>query len=221
MEKPMTKEELQAKVNEAKTAAMAQVTAKVEEGKLKAQLNLFTSEAYIQSQAQVTRLSAIADKLKETEAVCKQIVAEMPIYSDKTRENRKFQPTKVYGYGNQIAALTGVLNGIRYSSPSHKEQMLAYTNLSEDLIDTFMDAFGQTSYYSKNYATLVEETPADINQILSLLPVIEATLEIEIDKHMITEANVTKQFELSRIKAERSQTEDQIALDLGLNTVEA
>lgn len=213
--------ELLAKVEEARLKSLEDIKTKAEESILQAKLSLYTSESYVAAQAKVARLTATADKLKETTAVCEQIVSEMPVYNEKTRENRKFNATRIYGYGNQIANLTGLISGIRYSASAHKAQMLAYTGLDEDTIDTFIDAFGSPKYYNKNYAEVVEETPADLDTILELLPVMEATLDVIIDKSGLTQKAIDKKFELARLRATKDQAEDQIALDLGLETVEA
>lgn len=143
---------------------------------------------------------------------CAGIVTSIPIYSKATRESRKFNPSKVYGFGNQISNLLGLLSGIQYSASEHKALLLAHTGLSEDLIEQTLEAFGRPAYYSANYSTVIEEQPYDAAKALDCIKLIEAALDVELDKTKVTPTTFKSQFELARIKAETAQAASELAV---------
>ena len=152
------------------------------------------------------------DKLNLLNATCEQIVSEMPIYSARTRENRKWNPSRQYGYGNQIATITGLLSGIQYSAIDHKEQMLALTSLDEDLIEATLAAFGNTSYYNTNYHLVVDEVPFNVPEILANLDLVEEVLGITLDKSAINESTMRAHFTKARLTAEKKMNDVELAL---------
>ena len=145
---------------------------------------------------------ATSEELKAVEMACSMIVKDLPLTNKATREIRKWNPSRVYGYGNQIGALVGILSGIQYSAAEHRLQMLATTGLNEQIIEDTLNAFGSPSYFSAKYETIVPEKPYCINSIKNSLEVLEIKLNINIDKDAITEELLSKQFESARLRAE-------------------
>lgn len=145
---------------------------------------------------------ATSEELKAVEMACSMIVKDLPLTNKATREIRKWNPSRVYGYGNQIGALVGILSGIQYSAAEHRLQMLATTGLNEQIIEDTLNAFGSPSYFSAKYETIVPEKPYCINSIKNSLEVLEIKLNINLDKDAITEDLLSKQFESARLRAE-------------------
>ena len=145
---------------------------------------------------------ATSEELKAVEMACSMIVKDLPLTNKATREIRKWNPSRVYGYGNQIGALVGILSGIQYSAAEHRLQMLATTGLNEQIIEDTLNAFGSPSYFSAKYETIVPEKPYCINSIKNSLEVLEIKLNINLDKDAITEEILSKQFESARLRAE-------------------
>ena len=145
---------------------------------------------------------ATSEELKAVEMACSMIVKDLPLTNKATREIRKWNPSRVYGYGNQIGALVGILSGIQYSATEHRLQMLATTGLNEQIIEDTLNAFGSPSYFSAKYETIVPEKPYCINSIKNSLEVLEIKLNINLDKDAITEELLSKQFESARLRAE-------------------
>ena len=146
---------------------------------------------------------ATSEELKAVEMACSMIVKDLPLTNKATREIRKWNPSRVYGYGNQIGALVGILSGIQYSAAEHRLQMLATTGLNEQIIEDTLNAFGSPSYFSAKYETIVPEKPYCINSIKNSLEVLEIKLKnINLDKDAITEELLSKQFESARLRAE-------------------
>ena len=145
---------------------------------------------------------ATSEELKAIEMACSMIVKDLPLTNKATREIRKWNPSRVYGYGNQIGALVGILSGTQYSAAEHRLQMLATTGLNEQIIEDTLNAFGSPSYFSAKYETIVPEKPYCINSIKNSLEVLEIKLNINLDKDAITEELLSKQFESARLRAE-------------------
>ena len=145
---------------------------------------------------------ATSEELKAVEMACSMLVKDLPLTNKATREIRKWNPSRVYGYGNQIGALVGILSGIQYSAAEHRLQMLATTGLNEQIIEDTLNAFGSPSYFSAKYETIVPEKPYCINSIKNSLEVLEIKLNINLDKDAITEELLSKQFESARLRAE-------------------
>lgn len=145
---------------------------------------------------------ATSEELKAIEMACSMIVKDLPLTNKATREIRKWNPSRVYGYGNQIGALVGILSGIQYSAAEHRLQMLATTGLNEQIIEDTLNAFGSPAYFSAKYETIVPEKPYCINSIKNSLEVLEIKLNINLDKDAITEELLSKQFESARLRAE-------------------
>ena len=145
---------------------------------------------------------ATSEELKAIEMACSMIVKDLPLTNKATREIRKWNPSRVYGYGNQIGALVGILSGIQYSAAEHRLQMLATTGLNEQIIEDTLNAFGSPAYFSAKYETIVPEKPYCINSIKKSLAVLEIKLNINLDKDAITEELLSKQFESARLRAE-------------------
>ena len=145
---------------------------------------------------------ATSEELKAVEMACSMIVKDLPLTNKATREIRKWNPSRAYGYGNQIGALVGILSGIQYSAAEHRLQMLATTGLNEQIIEDTLNAFGSPSYFSAKYETIVPEKPYCINSIKNSLEVLEIKLNINLDKDAITEELLSKQFESARLRAE-------------------
>ena len=145
---------------------------------------------------------ATSEELKAIEMACSMIVKDLPLTNKATREIRKWNPSRVYGYGNQIGALVGILSGIQYSAAEHRLQMLATTGLNEQIIEDTLNAFGSPSYFSAKYETIVPEKPYCINSIKNSLEVLEIKLNINLDKDAITEELLSQQFESARLRAE-------------------
>ena len=200
----------------------AQAAAAIEAAKLKAadakeemQLRMViarTNDTSVMARVRAEIKREATDKLNLLNATCEHIVSVMPISSARTRENRKWNPSKQYGYGNQITMVTGLLSGIQYSATDHKLQMLALTGLDEDLIEATLAAFGNTSYYSANYHTVVDEVPFNVPAILANLDLVEEALGVTLDKSAINESTMRTHFTKARLTAEKKMNDIELAL---------
>ena len=188
--------------------AQAKIQEAIQTAKDKAEerkLNAIISGGVDRVMATMAVREATSEELKNLELSCEQIVKDLPITSRTTRETRKWNPSRVYGYGNQIGALVGLLSGIQYSASQHRLQMLATTGLNEQIIEDTLVAFGSQAYFSSKYETIIEAKPYDYNAIRSCIEVLEHKLDLNIDMSQLTEANIAKQFEAAQLRAETEQ----------------
>ena len=215
----MTIEDLRQQAAQAVADAKARVATQFETIQLQATIARATNPAILAATASVQAAEATSNKLKELEAVCEQTITSMPSYNSKTRENRKWMPSRQYGLGNQITALTGLLSGIQYSATVHKPYLLAATGLSEDLIESTLEALGTTAYYSTNYNAIIVGTDYNLATLNNNLQVIESILDITLDKSKINEATLSNRMLVAQLKAERDQAAHEAALALQLQAV--
>lgn len=188
--------------------AQAKIQEAIQTAKDKAEerkLNAIISGGVDRVMATMAVREATSEELKNLELSCEQIVKDLPITSRTTRETRKWNPSRVYGYGNQIGALVGLLSGIQYSASQHRLQMLATTGLNEQIIEDTLVAFGSPAYFSPKYETIIEAKPYDYNAIRSCIEILEHKLDLNIDMSQLTEANIAKQFEAAQLRAETEQ----------------
>ena len=183
-------------------AALEAAIAKAKEEAEERRYNAIISGGVDRVMAIAAVKEATSEELKAVEMACSMIVKDLPLTNKATREIRKWNPSRVYGYGNQIGALVGILSGIQYSAAEHRLQMLATTGLNEQIIEDTLNAFGSPAYFSAKYETIVPEKPYCINSIKNSLEVLEIKLNINLDKDAITEELLSKQFESARLRAE-------------------
>jgi hypothetical protein len=203
----LTIEQLRANAAEAVANAKAAVSEKLEIAQLTATIARANNQSIIDATAQVKASEAVSAKLKEIATVCEQTISSMPVFNKKTRENRKWSPSAEYGLGSHMTELTGLLTGIQYSATAHKPYLLAASGLSEDLIESTVEALGSTPYFSPNYGVIVNGLNYNLPKLLTNLAVIESIMDIDLDKSKLTEANLSARMELAQLKAEKALAE--------------
>ena len=212
----MTKaEELKAKLANINEAAIAAVKANLEIIDLTKQVAIAevklarqSDPKFIQAKTNASIAQETADAIQAIESKCQAIIESMPIFSKKTRENRKWNPSNYYGLGSHIGGIYRILTGILYSTTDHKVQLLASTGLYEDLVESTILAFGNTAYYSETHKVIVPAVPYNVDILVSNLTLIADILNINPDMQAVTEANLAKIFQSALTKAEADQTQD-------------
>lgn len=208
--------QLQAEYQLKLQADTAALTERVEMARIQAKLQSLDNPALLQARVVATLNNTASTKLNDLNTACAAIVASMPVYSAKTRENRKWNPSQLYGFGSKINALYMLLSGIQYAATEHKLQMLAITGLSETLIEQTLEAFGSPAYYSSNYHTIVDETPYNIPQLHQSIALLADILDIQLDTTRITEGAMRSRFDVARLRAERQSAEAELTTAAGL-----
>ncbi len=191
--------------------AKAAIAAKLAEAKMNAEISLLTNEAFQNAQVSQALRDQTTDTLNNLINQCTAIVEQNPVISRTLRQERKFNPSKRYGLGNQFALLSGLLSGIQYSVQDHASLMHEITGLSPDLIETTLQYTGQLPYFSANYNEVVPGEVGNADNLLNNLMLIESILGITLDKSLITQANFNRQHDIALAKAEKQQAEQELS----------
>lgn len=184
-----------------------------------AQIARATNSDITRSIAMAQAANATTAKLERLEAECTAVVAAMPVYSARTRENRKFNPTRFYGLGNDIAIVIGLLSGINYAAREHRTQLMAKTGLNSTIIEQTLESLGSLSYYSKNYGVVVEAKPYYVESLKANLDTVAAMMNISLDTSVINEDSMKALWLNAEVRALKQYNE---AMDGdAIQTVEA
>ena len=197
-------------LEQAREQAAAAIAAKMAEAKAKVELSLLTNEKFQNALVNQKIREESTSKLAALEAMCESIVNDNPIYSKTLKKDRTWNPSRIYGYGNQVATLSGILSGIQYSVSEHSALMLAATGLTADLVEATLEAFGNLPYYSSNYGTVVDGKLMNVELVRDNLDLIAYSLGIQIDKSAITQQQADRLYASAQAKAEKAQAEQQL-----------
>lgn len=194
-------------IEQMKAAAKEKIAAKLKLARDNAELSLLLNEKFQDSMVNQSIREDATNKLISLDKQCEAIVSSMEVYSKLLKKVRTWNPNKRFGFGIQFSELSGLLSGIQYSVSEHNEQMLIVTGLTKDLIERTLNALGNLPYYNKNHNTIIEGTKTDIPELLECIQLIEHSLNITIDKSLITESVANRQFHMATIKAEGALAE--------------
>lgn len=172
-----------------------------------AQIARATNSDITRSIAMAQAANATTAKLERLEAECTAVVAAMPVYSARTRENRKFNPTRFYGLGNDIAIVIGLLSGINYAAREHRTQLMAKTGLNSTIIEQTLESLGSLSYYSKNYGVVVEAKPYYVESLKANLDTVAAMMNISLDTSVINEDSMKALWLNAEVRALKQYNE--------------
>ena len=200
----MTIEQLQAQKEQMLEANAKIVSEGLAVARLTAQIKMLDNPNLVKARVKAMLRQEVTDKLTSLNNQCEALIASMPIYSSRTKQERKWNPSKQYGLGNQVALLTGLLSGIQYSASEHKVQLLALTGLNEDVIESTLEAFGSPAYYSNNYGIVIDESPFDIDAIRDNVILLEQALNITLDDSKLTPSFMRAKFITARSLAEKT-----------------
>ena len=125
---------------------------------------------------------------------CAGIIASVPIHNTKTRTQRIWAGNHRYNYGQQIDLLYQLATGILYACQEHKQLLLAHVPVNLETLEQFVQAFGTPSYYSRNYHTIVEAKPANLEALQALTEVLQSQLSVVLDTSALTEKNIEAEF---------------------------
>jgi hypothetical protein len=190
--------ELQAQVKATVAANMVRIKEQSMIAGLQATLKLESSEALFNAKVKLATNGAQTARLQDLVNDCAGIVANVPVYNQKTRTNRVWSASRKFTYGGQIDLMYQLATGILYACAEHKALLLVHTGLSLELLEEVVNAFGAPTYYSRNYHTIVESKPYTIELVRGSIEVMQSELSVVVDTAALTEAN----FALEFVKAE-------------------
>lgn len=197
-----------------KAAAKAKMDERVALAKMEAEISLLTNVKFQDALVSQALREDTTTRLESLLQQCELVVDSNPIYSATMKQNRKWNPSRRYGLGNQMMLLSGLISGITYSVNEHSTMMLVLTGLSSDLNESFLNSLGNLPYYSKNYNDIVEGVQSNVDNLLNAMNLIENILGINIDKSVITQQNLDRQYDIAMVKAERVREEAALAVTM-------
>ena len=194
-------EELKAKVAQVTAENTAKIRQHAEVARLEATLKLESSPELFQAKVRLAANGQQTAKLQQLVDECAEIVASVPVHNPKTRTNRVWAGTHKYNYGTQVDLMYQLATGILYACQEHKQLLLAHTGLNLELCDEMVKAFGTPTYYSRNYHTVIDARPYDIDMVKSTVDVMQSELGVVIDTSTLTDHTFALEFSRAQVTA--------------------
>lgn len=208
----MNIEELKAKVEQVQKENAEKIRHAAEVARLEATLKLEGSEELFKAKVKLTANGEQTAKLQKLVDECAEIVASVPVYNAKTRTNRVWAGSHKYNYGTQVDLMYQLATGILYACQEHKQLLLAHTGLNLELLEQMVKAFGTPTYYSRNYHTIVEDKPFEIDMVQSTVEVMQSELGVVVDTSALTLSNFELEFARAEITAEQAYNQAKEAI---------
>ena len=208
----MTIEELRAMRDSLVQKNKDSIDTQVQIALLKGQIANETNEAVIQERVRAEATRRETEKLETLVGTCEGIVASVPVYNRKTHENRTWEGRKRYVYGTQVDLMYALMTGILYSCQEHKQLLLTSTGLNMQIIEDGINAFGSPEYYNRNYNTIVEAKPYDVERAKAVIGMMQSELDVVIDTSKLTEKNFEAEFLNASIAAQDNYNQAQAAI---------
>lgn len=187
-------EQLKAEVKRVQEENAVRIREAAEVARLQATLKLEGSEDLFKAKVKLAANGEQTLKLQKLVDECAGIVASVPVYNAKTRTNRVWAGSHKYNYGTQVDLMYQLATGILYACAEHKQLLLAHTGLNLELLEQFVKSFGTPTYYSRNYHTIVEEKPYQIDMVKSTVEVMQSELGVVVDTSALTLNNFEAEF---------------------------
>ena len=110
----------------------------------------------------------------------------------------------VFGMGLLPNKILAILKSIQYSKHEEKLDLLLMTGLSEDIIEETLDAYGNTSFFSKAAIEVVPAQPMDIMKIKILLTEVARDMGLvsNLDLSRFNSENVKYQYDRAQLRAD-------------------
>lgn len=119
-------------------------------------------------------------------------------------DNRKI--SRVYGYGYMVDKILTIVRSIQYLKQDEKQEMLMLTGLDESTVEAVLDALGNPAYFSVRELRLIEEQPANVEELKTLLKTISLDLGLvsPLKLNKVTTENFDYQFTRARLRAQEA-----------------
>lgn len=215
----MNIEQLKAQVEAKRKENAARIGEAMEVMILKGILARESSETLFKAKVNLAVKDTQTAKLQQMVDECAAIVASVPVFNSKTRTNRVWAGSHKYSYGTQIDLMYQLATGILYACAEHKQLLLAHTGLELELLEQMVKAFGQPTYYSRNYHTIVEAKPFTLEAVKDTVEIMQSRLDVIVDTTELTFDNFEMEFVRAESNAAKAlkQAEEAIAeADLSL-----
>ncbi len=176
------------KANEKKIAAAAEANSLTAQLKLESSVSLFNAKVALATVGTQTQmLQTLVDE-------CGALVDATPVHNNKTKANRKWSGSRRFQFGSQIDLMYQLATGILYACAEHKQLLLAHTGLSLELLEQVVESFGTPTYYSRNFNSIVEAKPYNVERACATVEVMQSELAVVVDTSNLDLANFSLEF---------------------------
>lgn len=189
-------------VEQALAEATAAATAKAKELADSALIATYSDPTFVNIMANVKAKEASLNRLAKLDKICEETVAQMPIYSNKTRQMSQWKPRSQFGLSTEVSKLVGLVTGIQYSKAEHKVIMLEATGLSETVCEDLLSALGSLPYFNETHGVVVDGIQPNVPALKQSLRLAAATIGITLDLSFMTETFMARRFEAAMIRAQ-------------------
>lgn len=119
-------------------------------------------------------------------------------------DNRKI--SRVYGYGYMVDKILTIIRSIQYLKQDEKQEMLMLTGLDESTVEAVLDALGNPAYFSVRELRLIEEQPANVDELKQLLKIVSIDMDLvsTLKLNKVNQENVDYQFTRARLRAQEA-----------------
>jgi len=185
----MTVDELRVELEARKVAKQAEIATVIEMAKVKHEMTKLDSPIYNRrelSKQDSTTLDIISEQIAEHYA----------------RDDRKMSLT--FGYGIIPNKIISLLKAIQFSKATEREEFLMMTGLDEQIIEDTLDAFGNTSFFSKTAIEVVPAIPMSVTRVKELLQLVAIDMKLvsELDLSKFNSSNVEYQYKRAQLRAD-------------------
>jgi hypothetical protein len=207
--------DLLAQIAQLKAAQALAVAEATERRKLEAQIRVLTNPNSVEAQASLQAKADVKATLQALLEDCAAIVSKDPVKkTNGDTGNREFRPSYNYTFGDQLSLVAGLVTGIKYSVAQHRTQLLAHVGLDEQLVSDLADAFGISARYDKTNHAILPGVEADVDTLISLVPLVEQALLIELDKKKLSHQAYASEKANAMSRAQRQYNEQEASRQL-------
>jgi hypothetical protein len=199
----MNIEELKAQLAEKRKANAIRVTNAAQVSRLEAALKQEASEVVFNAKVTLEASSLQTAELQRLVDECEAIIESVPVHNAKTRSSRVWAGSHRYGFGTQIDLMYQLATGILYSCADHKALLVEHTGLNLELLEEVVAAFGTPSYYSRNYHSIVEAKPFNVERVTTCIEVMQSELGVVVNTDALTKDTFELDFVRSETKAQK------------------
>lgn len=205
----MNLEQLKAKLEQARTEAETFKKTRIEEIRLKSQIDILTNNVIQEAKAVMESKQEVIDELTVRIEAARQNVLDMNIYSNATKRQIEYNTYGIQGHGKLFELITGMVSGMIYTREDARTEIIATLGISYSLAQSLIDSFVVRPRYDIIQDSIDLGTKGDMATFLSLMPL----LATEMNLPAITFTNIPTQelfdtiYERAMLKAESDHQE--------------
>lgn len=171
------------------------------------QLKTLTNEKFLEAKASLEIKQDEINTLNSSIDVCKGIIDQIPVYDNRTKQNKKWSGSSNFNFDIPVQLLTNLCGNVQYANSAHKQLMLASINLPELLVIEINRLFTQNSRYSSVQEMILSGTAGTTEEYVKIVSLAGDYLGIEFDTTQFAQSNLDRIETKALVIAERMETQ--------------